>query len=98
MNDAIEGQDETKNIRADGVKVRLQTQSHDGPRRNMGQMFVHIIKEHGAQGLYKGVSTIFLMAFCKRGMKDYGLTRHSCLLRYYDSLPTARPASVYTRS
>lgn len=47
-------------IGADGVKVRLQTQSHDGPRRNMGQMFVHIVKEHGAQGLYKGVSnTIF---------------------------------------
>ena len=37
-------------------QVRLQTQSKDGPRRNMGQMFVHVFKEQGILGLYKGVS------------------------------------------
>lgn len=39
------------------VKVRLQTQPHDGSRRNMMQMFTHVIKSHGILGLYRGVST-----------------------------------------
>lgn len=37
------------------LKVRLQTQSHDLPRKNMLQMFTHIGKTEGARGLYMGV-------------------------------------------
>ena len=44
----------------DLVKVRLQTQPHDGFRRNMLQMFRHIFSDHGVQGLYKGLSASLL--------------------------------------
>jgi len=37
-------------------KVRLQTQSHVGLRKNMLQMFVHILRNEGLLGLYRGVS------------------------------------------
>lgn len=41
----------------DLVKVRLQTQSHaPGARLSMAQMFVHVFREHGIRGLYKGLS------------------------------------------
>lgn len=39
----------------DNVKVRLQTQPHDGARKNMLQMFVHVAKHDGVTGLYRGV-------------------------------------------
>ncbi|QDS73647.1 hypothetical protein FKW77_002390 [Venturia effusa] len=41
-------------------KVRLQTQSHAGPQRNMLQMFGHITQEHGFRGLYRGLSASLL--------------------------------------
>ncbi|KIW06301.1 uncharacterized protein PV09_02767 [Verruconis gallopava] len=44
----------------DLVKVRLQTQSHDGPRRNMVQMFAHVAKQDGIKGLYRGLSASIL--------------------------------------
>ncbi|WPH04217.1 Hypothetical protein R9X50_00710600 [Acrodontium crateriforme] len=44
----------------DLLKVRLQTQPHDGSRRNMGQMFMHVLKSDGVPGLYKGLSASLL--------------------------------------
>ncbi|KAF1821041.1 mitochondrial carrier [Dissoconium aciculare CBS 342.82] len=38
------------------AKVRLQTQSHEGPRKNMTGMASHIIKSDGVRGLYRGLS------------------------------------------
>ncbi|KAF2749014.1 mitochondrial carrier [Sporormia fimetaria CBS 119925] len=40
----------------DLVKVRLQTQQHGGARRNMLQMFMHVARDHGVKGLYRGLS------------------------------------------
>lgn len=40
----------------DLIKVRLQTQGHHGVRRNMLQMFVHVAKDDGLRGLYRGLS------------------------------------------
>jgi len=37
------------------VKVRLQTQPHDGARKNMMQMVAHVVKGDGFTGLYRGV-------------------------------------------
>ncbi|KAF2093167.1 mitochondrial carrier [Rhizodiscina lignyota] len=44
----------------DLVKVRLQTQHHGGPRRNMLQMFVHVFQNDGIRGLYRGLSASLL--------------------------------------
>lgn len=44
-----------KSIAADKVKVRLQTQPHDGSRKNMMQMVSHVVKSDGFTGLYRGV-------------------------------------------
>ena len=44
-----------KRIVADKVKVRLQTQPHDGSRKNMMQMVSHVVKSDGFTGLYRGV-------------------------------------------
>jgi len=40
----------------DLVKVRLQTQEHGVPRKNMLQMFSHVAKTDGVKGLYRGLS------------------------------------------
>lgn len=37
------------------MKVRLQTQPHDGSRKNMMQMVSHVVKSDGFTGLYRGV-------------------------------------------
>ncbi|KAF2717091.1 mitochondrial carrier [Polychaeton citri CBS 116435] len=44
----------------DLVKVRLQTQAHDVPRKNMVQMFAHVLKADGITGLYHGISASLL--------------------------------------
>ena len=44
-----------KCVAADGVKVRLQTQPHDGSRKNMMQMVNHVVRSDGFTGLYRGV-------------------------------------------
>ncbi|KAL1305175.1 hypothetical protein AAFC00_002096 [Neodothiora populina] len=44
----------------DLVKVRLQTQHMTGSSHNMFGMFVHIYKDHGIGGLYKGISASLL--------------------------------------
>ncbi|KAF2668341.1 mitochondrial carrier [Microthyrium microscopicum] len=44
----------------DLVKVRLQTQHNGGPKRNMVQMFGHVVKSNGFLGLYKGLSASLL--------------------------------------
>ncbi|KAF2460611.1 mitochondrial carrier domain-containing protein [Lineolata rhizophorae] len=43
----------------DLVKVRLQTQ-HATPRRNMLQMFAHVVRADGFFGLYRGISASLL--------------------------------------
>lgn len=48
-----------KSITADEVKVRLQTQPHDGSRKNMMQMVSHVVKSDGFTGLYRGVREYF---------------------------------------
>ncbi|KAF2424417.1 mitochondrial carrier [Tothia fuscella] len=44
----------------DLVKVRLQTQSHEGPKKNMMQMFSHVARDDGIGGLYRGLSASLL--------------------------------------
>jgi len=44
----------------DLLKVRLQTQPHDGPRKGMGQMFAHIVKSDGVSGAYRGLTAALL--------------------------------------
>ena len=45
----------------DLIKVRLQTQqNNNGVRRNMFQMFVHVAKDDGIRGLYRGLSAALL--------------------------------------
>nr|OQO27444.1 hypothetical protein B0A51_06320 [Rachicladosporium sp. CCFEE 5018] len=45
---------------ANTVKVRLQTQAHDGARKNMLQTFTHIVKADGIAGIYAGLSASLL--------------------------------------
>ncbi|PPJ53652.1 hypothetical protein CBER1_00881 [Cercospora berteroae] len=44
----------------DLLKVRLQMQSHEGPRKGMVGMFTHVVKSEGATGLYRGLSAALL--------------------------------------
>jgi len=44
----------------DLIKVRLQTQQHGAAKKNMVQMFSHVVKTDGYAGLYKGLSASLL--------------------------------------
>lgn len=68
----------------DLVKVRLQTQPHGQPRRNMVQMFLHIFHEHDVKGLYKGLSASILR------QATYSTTRFGV---YEVGLPASFPSS-----
>lgn len=50
-------------------QVRLQTQPHDAPRKNMAAMFVHIVKSDGVPGLYRGVC--FILRICIKANAEY---------------------------
>ncbi|KAF1999149.1 mitochondrial carrier [Amniculicola lignicola CBS 123094] len=67
----------------DLVKVRLQTQGSDGVRRNMLQMFVHIVKDNGVQGLYRGLTASQLRQL------TYSMTRFGVYEELKDKFTTA---------
>ncbi|KAF2017027.1 mitochondrial carrier [Aaosphaeria arxii CBS 175.79] len=72
----------------DLIKVRLQTQAHDGPRRNMLQMFVHVAKDDGVRGLYRGLSAAQLRQL------TYSMTRFGVYeeLKEKFTTPTKKPS------
>jgi len=72
----------------DLVKVRLQTQPHHGPRRNMLQMFAHVAKDDGVIGFYRGLSASLLRQL------TYSMTRFGVYEELKNRLttPTAAPS------
>jgi dicarboxylate transporter 10 len=72
----------------DLVKVRLQTQQHHGVQRNMVQMFVHVAKDDGARGLYRGLSAALLR------QATYSMTRFGVYEELKDKFTgsTSRPS------
>ncbi|KAL0260422.1 Mitochondrial dicarboxylate transporter [Diplodia seriata] len=63
--------------------VRLQTQPHDGARKNMLQMFVHVAKTDGVTGLYRGLSASLLRQI------TYSTTRFGIYEQLKTSLTTS---------
>ncbi|QIW96812.1 hypothetical protein AMS68_002330 [Peltaster fructicola] len=72
----------------DLIKVRLQMQKSDGPKKNMTQMFVHIFRNNGVLGLYKGLSASLLRQI------TYSTTRFGVYedLKERFSTPTEQPS------
>ncbi|KAF2257972.1 mitochondrial carrier [Lojkania enalia] len=68
----------------DLVKVRLQTQGHHGARRNMLQMFVHVAKDDGMMGLYRGLSAAQLRQL------TYSMTRFGVYEELKDKFTTPK--------
>ena len=76
------------------MKVRLQTQPHDGSRKNMMQMVSHVVKSDGFTGLYRGVRGDLF-----KNTKIQSLTvSHSYLPPSYARSHTAPLASVSMKS
>ncbi|GME59792.1 mitochondrial dicarboxylate carrier [Neofusicoccum parvum] len=65
------------------VKVRLQTQQHGAARKNMLQMFVHVAKNDGVTGLYRGLSASLLRQI------TYSTTRFGVYEQLKTSLTTS---------
>ncbi|KAF2200512.1 mitochondrial carrier [Delitschia confertaspora ATCC 74209] len=63
--------------------VRLQTQANHGIRRNMLQMFVHVAKDDGFFGLYRGLSAALLRQL------TYSMTRFGIYETLKDRLTTS---------
>ncbi|KAF2277607.1 mitochondrial carrier [Westerdykella ornata] len=74
-------------LAAPPVKVRLQTQPH-GAKRNMLQMFVHVARDDGIRGLYRGLSAAQLRQL------TYSMTRFGVYEELKDRLttPNSRPS------
>ncbi|PSN63673.1 mitochondrial carrier [Corynespora cassiicola Philippines] len=66
----------------DLVKVRLQTQAHNGVRLNMMQMFLHVAKTDGVMGLYRGLSAAQLRQL------TYSMTRFGVYETIKDRITT----------
>ncbi|KZF20030.1 mitochondrial carrier [Xylona heveae TC161] len=69
----------------DLVKVRLQTAPKDAPKRMLG-MFIHVIKENGVPGLYKGLSASLLRQI------TYSTTRFGVYEKLKDGFTTPEHA------
>ncbi|KAF2762078.1 mitochondrial carrier [Pseudovirgaria hyperparasitica] len=72
----------------DLVKVRLQTQKAEGPRKNMLQMTLHVAKQDGFLGLYRGLSASILRQM------TYSTTRFGVYeeLKSLSTTPTSTPS------
>lgn len=75
----------------DLIKVRLQTQPQTAARKNMLQMFVHVSREQGVLGLYKGLSAALLR------QATYSTTRFGVYEGVKDALTTpGKDPSMWT--